>query len=372
MSTDTKRNDRNYGLDLLKILCMLAIVGFHFTDHGAVELRATLPFTFNWMVLAFAGLGAGTPNCVFMLISGYFLVDSTFKVKNIVRLYGQVWFYSVLTGVLAFVFKVIAIDFNSITSVLFPFSHNAYWYFTAYMIVYLIFPYLNVIIDRLNKAQHRNLFLCGIVFVSYIHLVRSAPWVLFNNQIPLFIVMYLVGAYIKRYGVYMPRRKAVLYVVFLITCELTSMVFMRFIYPNSDSFEDILLCVYNSSRLMPIITSIVLFLLFKDISVAKKAGKFIGWVAPSVFGVYLLHIGWFNRYIFIILLNDEKMYETPYFIFFLAFGVITIFAAGILVDKFRSGVLERLILPGLSAVLSKADRKAASVYPDRQPRTEIM
>ena len=39
MVTDTSENTRNYGLDLLKIICMFGIIGFHFTNHGAVELR---------------------------------------------------------------------------------------------------------------------------------------------------------------------------------------------------------------------------------------------------------------------------------------------------------------------------------------------
>lgn len=365
MVTDTSENTRNYGLDLLKIICMFGILGFHFTDLGAVELRATLPLAFNWMVLAFWGLWGGVSNCVFMLISGYFLVNKTFKLKSIVRLYGQVWFFSVLTGVLAYTSGTMSLTYDSMLSVIFPITHDVYWYFTSYVVVYLIFPYINIVIDRLTKRQHRNLVLCGIVIVTCIHLARHSLWIMFDNQIPLFIVMYLAGAYIRRYDLSLPRRRAIVYTMLCLVVGMFSVVLMRWIYPDSDSFEDVLLCVYNSSRLFPIVTGIVLFLLFKDIMIGGKSVHLVYFFSSSTFGVYLLSLGHLKEYLYKVVLNDSGMYETPYLILFLAVGMVAMFMAGILVDKLRICVLERLLLSGLSASIERADRKIASLYPER-------
>ena len=83
-----------------------------------------------------------------------------------------------------------------------------------------------------------------------------------------------------------------------------------------------------------------------------------------MFGVYLYHIGRFNRFLYLNLYYDVEVYETPYFLFFIVGTVLTIFVVGIFLDKVRIYLLERPIMRGLETRLSKLNAKVAALYPD--------
>lgn len=54
-----ERNNRNYGIDIYKILCMFLVIAFHFSDHGTTPLLAGNPLTFNWILLASSRIWGG-------------------------------------------------------------------------------------------------------------------------------------------------------------------------------------------------------------------------------------------------------------------------------------------------------------------------
>ena len=115
---------------------------------------------------------------------------------------------------------------------------------------------------------------------------------------------------------------------------------------------------------MPIVTSVLLFLLFKDIKLKGGAVKIVSVLSSSVFGVYLLHIGHFRGCLFLIWLNDKTWYETPLFIMHLLVSMLVIFAVGVLVDKFRIYVIERPVLSVLDEPIMRLDKKVSSLYPN--------
>ena len=83
---------RKVGFEYLRILSMLFIIGNHFWLFMGI-LDKTEPFTLNfyvvWLLQAIGSLGT---NC-YVLISGYFGVESTVGWKKVGRLY---CFYSIL------------------------------------------------------------------------------------------------------------------------------------------------------------------------------------------------------------------------------------------------------------------------------------
>ena len=69
--------------------------------------------TFNWFILAESRIWGGICNCSFMIISGYFLSDRNhFSWQKIIKLYCEVWFYSVISGIVvtAFYHKKISVS----------------------------------------------------------------------------------------------------------------------------------------------------------------------------------------------------------------------------------------------------------------------
>lgn len=47
--------NRNLGIELFRIVCMLLIIAFHMSDHGVISINSAMPITGNWLTLAFQG-----------------------------------------------------------------------------------------------------------------------------------------------------------------------------------------------------------------------------------------------------------------------------------------------------------------------------
>ena len=95
---------RKIGVEYLRIVSMLLIVANHFLLFTGV-LDNVKPFTISyyivWLLEAIGYVGV---DC-YVLISGYFLIQSKFSWKKVLGLIGEVWFYSVVILVCLIVTK---------------------------------------------------------------------------------------------------------------------------------------------------------------------------------------------------------------------------------------------------------------------------
>ena len=93
-------DERKYNLDLLRILSMLFIVSLHYLGVGGAFYNITDGntelLTYNYGIASLLeALSIVGVNC-FVLISGYFLVNSSFKIKKALHIYLTTLFYSVI------------------------------------------------------------------------------------------------------------------------------------------------------------------------------------------------------------------------------------------------------------------------------------
>ena len=87
MNGASDRQERIYGLDLYRILCMFFVIAYHFSFHGNVTVSCAQEVTFNWAVLAIARIFGALCNGGFMLTSGYFLYRKRFRARTVFRLW---------------------------------------------------------------------------------------------------------------------------------------------------------------------------------------------------------------------------------------------------------------------------------------------
>ena len=87
-------NKRESNIDCLRIISMLMVVCHHFFSHGG--LSSALTPSLNWAAgnLLFAACFVAV-NC-FVIISGYYLCTSQFKLKKLANIWLQVFVYSVV------------------------------------------------------------------------------------------------------------------------------------------------------------------------------------------------------------------------------------------------------------------------------------
>ena len=145
-------------------------------------------------------------NC-FAMISGYAGVDSQFKYKRFIRLWGITLFYSVMITGLFAIFVPDAVTWKSLLYSCFPILTCQYWYVHSYAAMFAMIPLFNAALKQCGK---RELVLFLQIFFVLFCLISLIPgWigrkVLFLNfgySVFWLSYLYLLGGFWKIYGLH--------------------------------------------------------------------------------------------------------------------------------------------------------------------------
>ena len=271
---------------------------------------------------------------LFCLIMGYYGIYSKFKVKKVIQLEAQVIFYSLFGLCTALIFKS-RLNIGTIGVTFFPILFNQYWFITAYMMVYILSPFLNKALLELNVIQYRKfiavlmLFWCIVPFFS---LQESSG--LFWNQFIWFVVMYIVGGYLRRNRKMFSER--IYCTVFLISNMLMilSVVGMNWLAHYFPVFEGY--TTYTRWSNCPLIICICISMMrlveCRDI----RYNKWINYLAAGTLGIYLFHENVFIKDILWNKLFNQSQYIGSYaIIMHIVVAIILVYVLGSIIDMIR-------------------------------------
>ncbi|MEN6414755.1 MAG: acyltransferase [Veillonellales bacterium] len=328
------------GFEALRILAMLMIVSLHYLGHGGV-LQAT-PYSTNyllgWFINAFCKVGV---NC-YVLISGYFLVKSSdFKIKKACDLWIEVFFYSAGIFLLFYSLNIIPLSTKGLLKSFLPIKLEAYWFVTAYMGLYILYPYLNKLITNLSKRDYQKFIFVLLGIFSIYSFVGDTFHVVGGSSLIWFIVLYCIGGYFRLFDDFSNKNKMFLfYVIMSIFIFITKITLYsigsHFGFATKGGSE--IFYAYNSPILL--CSSVALFLFFKNVTVDRIwLLHLINFFAPLTFGVYLIHDNDFVRAnIWRYWLNTPAFYDSQYFLLHYIMSVISVFVICALIDKIRQSI----------------------------------
>jgi len=88
-----KENSRNSNMEILRIAAMVLIVMHHYAFHGFDT--TALPLMRDRFIVDWFNVGGKLGVNIFVLISAWFMCESTFTLRKLLKLEGEIWFYSV-------------------------------------------------------------------------------------------------------------------------------------------------------------------------------------------------------------------------------------------------------------------------------------
>lgn len=184
-----KSLQRESNIELLRIVAMFLIVLHHCAYHG-FDCPPILD------VIKFGG-GVGVN--VFVLISGYFMVRHASSLKKLIRLYLEVFFFCVC----GYLYYIIFVNHGPVKGIVtnisyfMPILSRQYWFVSAYFAILLCAPWINLLIEHLNRAALLKLLLVLFVFCTlFASLPFQGPGM---GTFAQFVMLYLLGAYIRLY-----------------------------------------------------------------------------------------------------------------------------------------------------------------------------
>lgn len=360
--------ERQANLELLRILSMMMVIMMHLLNHGRI-LEQMLPGTPSYyLVWSLEGLSFVSINC-YVLISGYFLVDSSVSFMKLFKLEGQVWFYSIGLYALALMTRCVTFEPSDFIYALFPAASCEYWFVTMYMGMYLLAPFVNKLLKSLTQKQCRLFVIVLFALFSLIpNLFFYSAWLNFGGGagIVWFISVYCMGAYVKMY--YSPdgrtRRHFLRYLAAAMLVPLSRFAIEALLKTGLGkvSFFETLMwgfsVFFNYNSVLVTAASLLLFIAFLNLKIRPgRISKAITVLAAGAFGVYLAHDNPNIREPLWGKLSTASLPERWYLIPALLGIMVLVYLAGTLIDFIRRLIFERLgrckALASLSAKLDE-------------------
>ena len=334
----SEKRERNYGIDLLRLVSMLMVVTLHVLGGGGIlnntqtlSLRSEL----FWTIEIFCYCAVN----VYAIISGYVGLNAKHKFSSLINLCIQITFYSfAITGadLVMLLIKGEKISLFTTFTNLFPsmsFVYHGLWYFSAYFCLFFIMPILNSIVENVARntlkivAVFIFIVFCGWtqIYTDVIHLGRgySVLWL---------AIMYVFGAYMAKYDILknLSVANSVLGYLICVAVSVLSRFAMGSIFPKRIN----LLVSYTSPTI--VLCAIFLINIFAKMRIGKKSAKTIAVFAPLSFGVYLIHC---HPVIMNKLIDGSFSWvaNAPLYLAFpLVVGIaLAIFASCLIIDKAR-------------------------------------
>lgn len=344
MASQKAGKQRMANMELLRIVAMMMVIMLHFLGKGGIlsELTGEIG-TAERMAWILEALSIVAVN-VYMLISGFFLVESRFKISRVLGLVLQALFYSILVPVVLVLCGVLSpgeITFYQLLYYVFPTQMEHYWFLTAYVVMYLFSPLLGMAVHHMDKKQH------GLVLAGLLVLVSLGKSILpvrlemdeFGYDAIWFMCVYLMAAYIRLYGIPFFKSKRISLASYIFGCAGIFGITMalNFCYVKWDVFGYFLKSAYHYNHILNLFASVAIFYVFYHIRIPEgKLSGLICKVAPYTFGVYLLHEQTEIKYLWPVWLGAEKA-ATPLLVTgYALFAVLVVFVAGIVIDMVRA------------------------------------
>ena len=185
---------RQSNIELLRIIAMFMIVMNHFSVHGGFQFPIEY-LSINKLWTQFTVLGNIGVD-IFVLISGYFLVEAReHKTSKVIRIWLQMVTYSVLIYCFFVVFGIESFSIKTLVKCIIPVSQSKWWFASTYFVMYLLSPYINQLLNALNKGLYQRMLVSLTIYWCLIPMFLLSGFE--GNNLLWFIYLYSVAGYVR-------------------------------------------------------------------------------------------------------------------------------------------------------------------------------
>ena len=282
--------------ELLRIVSMLFIIILHILNHTGVINNvesSTIKYYVLWIINTIALTGVN----LYVLISGYFLIESKFKIKKVLQIWSEVLFYSIGIYVVLNVLGIIDFNVKEAIKVFMPILSQQYWFATVYILMYILSPYVNKLINSMSQKENKRFVILLIILCCFINVIANpltgGKVAIIGGNIINFLMLYIIAANIRKYDYKVEIKKGISNLIVLLILICLSKFIPIYLYENVIKIgllNKISILMYNYSSIGYVLMSVIIFLIFKNINIKNdKLNKRVLAFSSLTFGVYLIH-----------------------------------------------------------------------------------
>ena len=334
------KKERQSNIELLRIISILLIISFHYVfKSGYVFEELNIS---SFIVKSFYMFGELGVN-IFILIMGYFMVNSKFSAKKLIKLVLEVYFYYIITVLIAIKIGFISSDMGVINRILlcFPITISKYWFVSVYILIYIFSPYFNILIHSMEKRNFQKLLITSLLVWSVIPTIlgifyNSTETLLYYSRFIWLVIIYFVGAYIRLYDIkiYKKRNSSMIGAILSFFIMLMGIIVIYLVQHNFNILNNLDVAYFWPPNTIPMfIFSISVFEIFLKIRITSN--KIINMLASTTLGIYMIHDGMLNPYIWKNIFSTLEHLNSSYFVIYILGTTIIIFIVGAIIDLIR-------------------------------------
>ena len=284
--------NRNYGIDLLRVLVTLMVINLHLMLYGGLQERA-VPLSGSYNALWMLAIASDCAVNCFGMISGYVSYGKRFNLKKLLRLHLTVLLYSLgITGIV-FCVEPNAVSSYDLLRSIFPITMQLYWFYSAYALAFLVMPILNWVVKNCDKRICDRILLMVVILFSIIPTATGKDLFAINRgfSLPWMLVLFFTGMYLKKYNVELCQNKTRLVVTYLACVGITWFLKLGLELRSWLTYGSIMNTAMLTDYCSPTIlfAAVALVQLFSTLEIPNWKHRVLNRLAPLCFSVYLIH-----------------------------------------------------------------------------------
>lgn len=352
---------RNANMDFLRMISMMMVTMLH-----ALTKSDLLPFmgreipANGWIAWGFEALSVSAVN-IFMLLSGYFLISSKFKIGRLVEIILQTTFYSAGIFALFLILGKFPLEDMNVYNLLhyfLPIHMETYWFISAYVIIYLLLPLIKSGVHAMSEKQLQGVILWMLIIECVVKSILPVRLAMDKSGYSFlwYLTLFLVGARIRLYGfkvVKTAKRGWFVFITstFLILAEIYTVCQIQL---RTGRLKEMTTVSLDYNHILVFFSAIGIFAAFLHAKpLGEKFGRLVCLLSPYCLGVYLLQESPMMRYLWQDWFGLREVMEQPVPVFVLRVlgAVVAMFVLGICVDGLRS-----VLFRGVTHFVCRKDR----------------
>ncbi len=197
ISKNATKRDSN--LELFRCVAMLLIVAHHYVvNSGLTSVEGPVwaePWSWHSLfLLVFGAWGKTGINC-FVLITGYYMCQSSITGWKYFRLLAEIYFYKIIIAPVFALTGYQPISLKILLKIILPFIEINRNFTGCFIVFYLFIPFLTILVKNITSRQHIWLMvLCLFIYT----IVGSIPWAnVPMHYVSWFMVLFLVSSWLR-------------------------------------------------------------------------------------------------------------------------------------------------------------------------------
>lgn len=335
--------ERKSNIELFRIVTMLFIVAHHYVVNSGLDsiIEKSSNVSINAIFLAIFGAEGKTGINCFVLITGYFMCTSNITAKKFLKLLLEVEIYNLIINLLFILFGKYQMTAEDFWDSLLPIKIGT-GFTWSFLLFYLFIPYINKLIKAMKEKEHLSLiglsiFIYTILPSVFSHLIKFQ---VSFNYISWFMIIYLIGAYIRLYPKkwYDYKTRWGIAAGSSLLISWTSVLVLYLMTKAGTCEESYYFFVADSNKILAVITAVCAFMWFKNIEI--KRSKIINTMAGSTFAVLIIHDNsiFMRKWLWEDTLHNTAFFKSNYVFIHAIISVIGVYMVCTLIDIIRKKI----------------------------------